>query len=72
MAEPLVVRFTPQARQEFRRRATRDPVRRGRAAVQLALLLSLLLLVPWVAMNVTQGFEPRSLVLLPSSSVPLP
>ncbi|MFF1527990.1 hypothetical protein [Cellulomonas sp. NPDC058312] len=28
------------------------------------MLLSLLLVVPWVAVNVTQGFEPRSLVLL--------
>jgi hypothetical protein len=70
VAEPLVVHFRPKARQDFERRASRDPIRRGRAAIQLAVLLTFLLLVPWIALNVTQGFEPRSLVLLAFLAVP--
>jgi hypothetical protein len=62
--EPLVVHFRPEARQDVDRRAARDPIRRGRAAIQLAVLLALLLLAPWVALNLTRGFEPRNLVLL--------
>jgi len=42
VAEPLVVQFRPEARQEFARRASRDPARRGRAAIALAVLLALL------------------------------
>lgn len=69
-AEPLVVRFRPKAREDFERRAARDPARRGRAAIALAVLLSLLVLVPWVAVTATQGFEPRGLVLLVLLAVP--
>jgi hypothetical protein len=62
--EPLVVQFRPEARQDFQRRASRDPERRGRAAIALAVLLALLVLVPWVAVTATRGFEPRGLLLL--------
>lgn len=64
MADPVVVHFRAKARQDFHRRAAHDPIRRGRAAIQLAVLVALLLLVPWIALNLTQGFEPRSLILL--------
>lgn len=70
MAEPLVVQFRPEARQEFERRASRDPARRGQAAIALAALLALLVLVPWIAATATRGFEPRSLVLLAFLAVP--
>ncbi|WP_282946520.1 hypothetical protein [Cellulomonas endometrii] len=70
MAEPLVVQFRPEARQEFQRRASQDPARRGRAAIALATLLTLLVLAPWIAVNVVQGFEPRSLALLAFLVVP--
>lgn len=70
MAEPLVVQFRPEARQDFQRRASRDPQRRGRAAIALAALLTLLVLVPWVAANAVRGFEPRSLLLLAFLVVP--
>jgi hypothetical protein len=70
VAEPLVVQFRPAARQDFQRRASRDPARRGRAAIGLATLLTLLVLVPWLAVNVVQGFEPRSLTLLAFLVVP--
>ncbi|MET0432566.1 MAG: hypothetical protein ABW025_00250 [Cellulomonas sp.] len=69
-AEPLVVRFRPEARQAFECRAARDPARRGRAAIALALLLALLVLVPWFAVTATRGFEPRGLVLLVLLTVP--
>jgi len=69
-AEPLVVRFRPEARQDFARRAARDPARRGRAAIALAVLLAILVLVPWAAVTATQGFEPRGLVLLVLLAVP--
>ncbi len=69
-AEPLVVRFRPEARQDFVRRAARDPARRGRAAIALAVLLAILVLVPWAAVTATQGFEPRGLVLLVLLAVP--
>lgn len=70
MAEPLVVQFRPEARQEFQRRASGDPARRGRAAIGLAVLLTGLVLVPWVAVNAVQGFQPRSLVLLAFLAAP--
>ena len=70
MAEPLVVQFGPEARQEFARRASRDPARRGRAAIALAVLLALLVVGPWVAVTAAQGFEPRGLVLLAFLAVP--
>lgn len=63
-AEPLVVQFRPEGRQNFQRRASQDSARRGRAAIALATLVALLVLVPWLVVNVVQGFEPRSLVLL--------
>lgn len=70
MADPLVVQFRPEARREYERRASRDPDRRGRAAIALAALLALLVLVPWVAVTATGGFEPRGLVLLVFLAVP--
>lgn len=70
VAEPLVVQLRPEAREEFERRASLDPARRGRAAIALAVLLALLVLVPWIAVTATRGFEARGLVLLAFLAVP--
>jgi hypothetical protein len=70
VTEPLVVQFRPEAREDFERRASRDPARRGWAAIALAVLLALLVLVPWAAVIATRGFEPRGLVLLAFLVVP--
>ncbi|WP_255596046.1 hypothetical protein [Cellulomonas sp. C5510] len=70
MAEPLVVQLRPETRQALERRATRDPVLRGTAAMRLALFVSALLLVPLIAVNAIEGFRPRTLVLLLFLAVP--
>jgi hypothetical protein len=71
VTEPLVVRYRPEARAELVRRSTRERVSRGRAAIVLGVLVALLVLVPFVVVNVAQGFDARSLVLL-AILVPLP
>ncbi|WP_203668332.1 hypothetical protein [Cellulomonas pakistanensis] len=69
-AEPLVVRFRPDARREHQRRVAGARRRRGRAALALAALLGALVLVPWVAVTAVEGFEPRGLALLGLLAVP--
>lgn len=71
VADPLVVQFRPEAQRDFQRRASRDPERRGRAAIALAVLLALLVLVPWVAVTASRGFEPRGLVLFAVLAAPV-
>ena len=71
MDEPLVVRFHDDALRDFERRAARGLARRGKAAIALAVLISALLLVPWVAANLSEGFVPRSLLLLLVLIVPV-
>ena len=71
MTEPLVVRYQPEARAEFARRAAHDTVRRGRAAIAMCIVVALLVLVPLVALNVAEGFHARTLVLL-AFLLPLP
>ncbi|MBT0992772.1 hypothetical protein KIN34_00510 [Cellulomonas sp. DKR-3] len=71
MTEPLVVRYRPEARADFARRSTQERVSRGRAAIGLSVLVALLVLVPFVVVNATQGFEAVSLLLL-LVLVPLP
>lgn len=71
MTEPLVVRYRPEARADLARRSARERTSRGRAAIALSGLVALLVLVPFVVVNLEQGFEPVSLLLL-TILLPLP